>query len=276
MLSWWSLKRERISDKILSWLLVIILLGIWQLLVLSGLVRPVLLPPPFEVLEALCQLIISGKLVLHLGASLFRVVLGFGIAAVLGISLGLLLGLSSRCHSMLNGILQFFRPIPPIAWLPLAVLWFGIGEGSKVFIIVLGSFFPIFTNVLHGVWQIDKKYLEVAEMFQLSRAKRLQKLVLPAVLPYLLSGCRSGLGYAWMCILAAELTSGLLGIGYLLVDARALAQTDCVMAGMLVIGLVGKLMDGLLLKLLMARRRNRYGKRELSGAAACQEVFLFK
>ena len=235
---------------VLPYLAAALMLILWQGAAMSGMVRPVLLPAPVDVLQALYEMMRSGELFRHLAASFGRVVSGFAIAAFLGIGLGIAMGMSARCELALQGIMQFFRPIPPIAWLPLAVLWFGIGEGSKIFIIVLGSFFPIYTNVLQGIWQVSGKYLEVAEMFQVSRGRLLRQVVLPSVLPYILAGCRTGLGYAWMCILAAELTSGLLGIGYLLVDARALAQTDRVMAGMAVIGITGKVMDSMLAVLL--------------------------
>ncbi len=249
---------------VLPYLAAALMLIVWQGAAVSGLVRPVLLPAPADVLAALYGMLCSGELFRHLAASLGRVVSGFAIAAALGISLGIAMGMSARCELVLQGVMQFFRPIPPIAWLPLAVLWFGIGEGSKVFIIVLGSFFPIYTNVLQGVWQVSGKYLEVAEMFQVSRGRLLRQVILPSVLPYILAGCRSGLGYAWMCILAAELTSGLLGIGYLLVDARALAQTDRVMAGMAVIGITGKVMDSLLAMLLDAGKGVRVWKKKLA------------
>jgi sulfonate transport system permease protein len=141
------------------------------------------------------------------------------------------------------------RPIPPIAWIPLAILWFGIEEGSKVFIIVLGSFFPIFTNVLGGIRQTEYKFVELARVLQVPQKKFIMQVVIPGTLPYIVTGLRTGLGYAWMCVVAAELSAGMQGIGYMLTDARAMIQTDKIIVGMLAIGIIGKIMDSLLLVL---------------------------
>ena len=234
------------------WILPLLLLAVWQSVTGAGWVRPMLLPSPVQVAAAALDMTRNGELAIHLGASILRVLEGFAVATVLGISLGLSLGLSATFFEMMNGLLQLLRPIPPIAWLPLAILWLGIEEGSKIFIIVIGAFFPIFINVLDGVRQTDGKYVELAQVFEVSWRRFVAKVVLPGALPYILAGLRIGLGYAWMCVVAAELSAGMRGMGYLLTDARALAQTDKVLAGMLIIGVIGKTMDSLL-KLLEPR-----------------------
>lgn len=227
----------------------LLLLLCWQGVFLAAWVKPLLLPSPQTVAKTFCALAASGELVVHLQISLQRVVEEFFIAAILGISMGLALGMSSFAFSLLEGILQILRPIPPIAWLPMAILWFGIEEGSKIFIIALGSFFPVFINVLDGVRQTDARFVELAKVFEVPRWKFLVFILWPGTLPYIVAGLRIGLGYAWMCVVAAELSAGMQGIGYFLTDARALLQTDRVLAAMLSIGLIGKSMDWLLKKI---------------------------
>jgi sulfonate transport system permease protein len=223
-----------------------VLLAIWQAVTAAGLVRPILMPSPRQVLDALLAMAGSGELAVHLGASIVRVLEGFTLAAVLGVGLGLALGLFPLLFELADGAIQLIRPIPPIAWLPLAILWLGIEEGSKVFIITLGAFFPIFVNVLDGVRQTDHKFLELARVLEVPKGKFIVKVVIPGALPFIAAGLRIGLGYAWMCVVAAELSAGMTGVGYMLTDARALAQTDRVLVGMLAIGVVGKAMDGVL------------------------------
>ncbi|SDE42835.1 ABC transporter permease [Sporomusa acidovorans] len=227
-------------------LLPCILLAIWHGITVSGMVKPILLPSPAQVFDAFVAMLSTGELVTHLGTSMIRVVEGFFLAALLGVGLGLGLGIFPLMFELMDGLIQLLRPIPPIAWLPLAILWFGIEEGSKIFIIVIGAFFPIFINVLDGIRQTDHKFVELSQVLEVPRRKFITKVVIPGALPFIISGLRVGLGYAWMCVVAAELSAGMKGIGYMLTDARALAQTDRVLVGMLAIGVVGKIMDSLL------------------------------
>lgn len=222
------------------------LLALWQGITVSGMVKPILLPAPVQVLEACVIMVNNGELAIHLGTSMLRVLTGFTLAAILGVGLGMLLGIFPLMFELLYSLIQLTRPIPPLAWLPLAILWFGIEEGSKIFIIILGSFFPIFTNVLDGIRQTDHKFVELSRVLEVPRGKFIAKVIIPSALPFILAGLRIGLGYAWMCVLAAELSGGMKGIGYMLSDARALAQTDRVLVGMLSIGVVGKVMDSIL------------------------------
>ncbi len=226
-----------------------VLVAVWQAVCAAGLVKPILLPSPLAVAGAFLAMAGSGELAVHLGASALRVLEGFALAAVLGVGLGLGLGIFPLLRELTDGTIQALRPIPPIAWLPLAILWFGIEEGSKVFIITLGAFFPIFVNVLDGVRQTDSKFLELARVLEVPRGKFVTRVVIPGALPFIAAGLRIGLGYAWMCVVAAELSAGMKGVGYMLTDARALAQTDRVLVGMLAIGVVGKAMDSVLRRL---------------------------
>lgn len=223
-----------------------VLLSLWQGITVSGIVKPMLLPSPAKVITAFAVMATSGELGVHLGTSMVRVLEGFMLAALLGVGLGFGLGIFPLIFETMDGMIQFIRPIPPIAWLPLSILWFGIEEGSKIFIITLGAFFPIFINVLDGIRQTDSKFVELAKVLEVPRGKFLAKVVIPGALPFIIAGLRIGLGYAWMCVVAAELSAGMKGVGYMLTDARALAQTDRVLVGMIAIGVVGKVMDSAL------------------------------
>jgi len=227
-------------------LLPCIVLAVWHGITVNGLVKPILLPSPAQVFDAFVVMLANGELVTHLGTSMIRVLEGFILAALLGVGLGLILGIFPLMFELMDGLIQLLRPIPPIAWLPLSILWFGIEEGSKIFIIIIGAFFPIFINVLDGIRQTDRKFVELSQVLEVPRRKFIAKVVIPGALPFIISGLRVGLGYAWMCVVAAELSAGMTGIGYMLTDARALAQTDRVLVGMLAIGVIGKIMDSVL------------------------------
>ncbi len=223
------------------------LLLFWQWITASGMVKPILLPTPAQVIETFAVMAESGELATHLGTSILRVIEGFALAAFLGVSLGMVLGIFPLVFEIMDGMIQLIRPIPPIAWLPLTILWLGIEEGSKIFIITIGAFFPIFINVLNGIRQTEYKFVELSKVLEVPRGKFIVKVVIPGALPFIIAGLRVGLGYAWMCVVAAELSAGTKGVGYMLTDARALAQTDRVLVGMLAIGVVGKVMDSMLL-----------------------------
>jgi sulfonate transport system permease protein len=232
--------------------LSVAIVGIWQGLFHLGLLNPVLLPAPSQIALAFWDLSKSGELPRHIGISVLRVLEGFGIAAVLGLGLGTAIGLSRTLDRWTDLIIQVIKPIPPIAWIPLAILWFGIGEQSKVYIIFLGAFFPIIINTINGIRQTDHKFVEVARILAMPRFKFVRQVVLPGALPAIMTGLRVGLMVAWMCVVAAELIAASSGIGYLIMDARQLSQSDVVLVGMITIGVIGKLMDSLI-KLLENR-----------------------
>jgi sulfonate transport system permease protein len=225
------------------------ILAIWQGLFELGYLKPVILPPPTQVALAFGDLLMSGALVRHIGISVLRVLEGFAIAALLGLGLGIAIGLSRTLDRLTDLIIQVVKPIPPIAWIPLAILWFGIGEQSKVYIIFLGAFFPIIINTIDGIRQTDNKFVEVARILAVPRFKFVRQVVLPGALPAIMTGLRVGLMVAWMCVVAAELIAASSGIGYLIMDARQLSQSDVVLVGMITIGVIGKLMDSLIRRL---------------------------
>jgi len=225
------------------------IIAVWQGVFQLGYLNPVLLPPPSQVVLTFWDLLKTGALVRHIAISILRVLEGFGIAAVLGLGLGIAIGLSKAMDRLTDLIIQVVKPIPPIAWIPLAILWFGIGEQSKVYIIFLGAFFPIIINTIDGIRQTDHKFVEVARILAVPRFKFVRQVVLPGALPAIMTGLRVGLMVAWMCVVAAELIAAGSGIGYLIMDARQLSQSDVVIVGMITIGVIGKLMDSLIKRL---------------------------
>lgn len=229
--------------------LTIALTGLWQGLSHLGLLNPLLLPAPSVIALTFWDLLQNGGLLNHIGISILRVLEGFAIAAVLGLALGIAIGLSRNLDRWTDLLIQVVKPIPPIAWIPLAILWFGIGEESKVYIIFLGAFFPILINSIDGIRQTDHKFVEVARILAVPRGKFVRQVVLPGALPAIMTGLRIGLMVAWMCVVAAELIAASSGVGYLIMDARQLSQSDVVLVGMITIGVIGKLMDSLIRRL---------------------------
>jgi sulfonate transport system permease protein len=229
--------------------LSVIILVTWQTLFYLGFIKPIILPPPTRIIATFWELLESGAMARHIGISVLRVLEGFGIAAVLGLGLGIAIGLSRTLDRMTDLIIQVTKPIPPLAWIPLAILWFGIGEQSKVYIIFLGAFFPIIINTIAGIRQTDHKFVEVARVLEVPSGKFISQMVIPGALPAIMTGIRVGLMVAWICVVAAELIAASSGIGYLIMDARQLSQSDVVLVGMITIGVIGKLMDSMIKRL---------------------------
>ncbi len=223
--------------------LPVFLIAVWQGLYEAGLIRALLLPPPSRIAETFAALFLNGELPRHLGVSLLRVLEGFALASVTGLVLGVAIGLSKTLDRATDLTIQLMKPIPPIAWIPLTILWFGIGEESKVFIIFLGAIFPILVNTIDGIRQTDVRYVELARVFEATRRRFILKVVLPGALPQIMTGMRVGMMVAWMCVVAAELIAATSGIGFLIMDARQTMQTDQVFVGMIAIGATGKLLD---------------------------------
>ena len=224
-------------------LLPIIIAGGWELAARTGLVQNTLLPPPSGVLAAFWNLLVRGRLLMHAAASLQRVLAGFALAAALGLGVGIAMGTSRAGGRLGDLVIQVLRPIPPIAWIPLAILWFGIGESSKVFIIFLGAVFPIVINTLEGIRATDRRFVELARVLEVPRGRFVRQVILPGALPAIITGLRVGLGNAWVCVVAAELIAADKGVGFIIVDGRELSRTDVVIAGMATIGIIAKLMD---------------------------------
>jgi ABC-type nitrate/sulfonate/bicarbonate transport system permease component len=226
---------------------------LWEALSAAGIVPENRLPPPTRVLGGLIELLKRGlppgsHLLGHCVASLRRVLGGVAVALAAGIPLGLLMGSSARLRSLLNPFVELLRPIPPLAWVPLAILWLGIGDSSAVFIIFLGAFFPILLNTVAGVLSIERGLIEAAVILGASRREVFQKVLAPGALPATITGVRIAVGVGWMTVVAAEFTgvkSGY-GLGYMIMTARDIQRADQIVAGMFVIGAIGFAMDALI------------------------------
>jgi NitT/TauT family transport system permease protein len=196
------------------------------------------------------ELLRKGLLLKYIVASLFRVTWGFGLAVLVGVPFGLFLGWFRMAYLAFNPMIQVLRPISPIAWIPLAILWFGVSDASPVFLIFLASVFPITVSATAAVQNLQPVYLRAAKNFGLSRGQLFARVILPATLPQILTGIRIALGVAWLVVVAAEMIAVNSGLGYLIIDARnAGKRYDLVVAGMLVIGLIGLVLDLLIRQL---------------------------
>jgi NitT/TauT family transport system permease protein len=204
----------------------------------------VIFPTPWQVVTGTGELLRDGTLWEHIGASLLRVGSGFGLALVVGVPLGLWMGRVAGAYRTLNPLFQILRPISPIAWIPIAILWFGVGNASPIYLIFISSVFPMVVQTTAGVHTIERRYLRAAENFGVSRATLFRRVVIPAVLPQVIVGMRIGLGVAWLVVVAAEMIALRSGLGYLIIDSRnAGNRYDLVIAGMIIIGLIGLLLD---------------------------------
>jgi NitT/TauT family transport system permease protein len=202
-------------------------------------------PTPWQVVTGALELARDGTLWEHIGASLFRVGAGFALAMLVAIPLGLWMGWVGGAYVTLNPIFQMLRPISPIAWIPLAILWFGVGNVSPIFLIFISSVFPMIVQTTAGVHTIERRYLRAAANFGVSRTVLFRRVVIPAVLPQIIVGMRIGLGVAWLVVVAAEMIALRSGLGYMIMDSRnAGNRYDLVIAGMIIIGLIGLLLDG--------------------------------
>lgn len=232
------------------------LIAMWQILSSVNIIPAYKLPSPYRVLLGFRDLIEIGmppghSLYNHILYSLIRVFCGFFSAAVLAIPLGILMGWSKRLYDTVNPLLEMIRPIPPLAWIPLAILWFGIGMKSAAFIIFLGAFFPILLNTVNGVVCIEPILLEAAKMLNATPKDIFFKVLIPGAIPSIITGLRIGVGIGWMTLVAAEFTGVKkgYGLGYMIMTARDIQRPDEIVAGMIIIGLIGLFIDTILRRL---------------------------
>ncbi|MBY5461887.1 ABC transporter permease [Rhizobium leguminosarum] len=223
------------------------LFAAWEILVRAGIVGGRLMPPPSKILYTVYALAASGDLATHVGATLRRVAIGFAFGSLAGTALGALTGYSRPLARLLDPTLQALRAIPSIAWVPLFILWFGIFEASKVALIAVGVFFPVYLGVYGAVVGVDRRIVEVGRVFRLSGFELIRLILLPAVLPDFILALRAGLGLGWMFVVAAEFMGASEGLGYLLVDGQQLGKPDQILAAILIFAVVGKATDSLLL-----------------------------
>ena len=225
------------------WALPAVLIIGWQVSAQFGWLSSRILPEPWAVLKAFWTLALSGELWTHLRTSLWRASAGFAVGAGLGLLLGILTGSSRRAETLLDTTLQMIRNIPALALIPLVILWFGIDEAAKLFLLAVGVFFPVYLNTFHGIRSADQGLLEMARSYGLSGWPLYIKVILPAALPSILVGIRFSLGLVWVLLIVAETISAQSGIGYMTMNAREFLQTDVVMVGILLYALLGKVAD---------------------------------
>ena len=219
------------------------LILLWDLITRFSGVSPRVFPGPIPVLLSLYELAANGTLLCHTVASLYRITIGFYLAVLTGIPLGIILGRNHTCNTLFNPVIQFLKPISPIAWIPLAMLWFGIGDKPAIFLIFLSSFFPLVVSTTITVSSINPVYFQVAANFNFSRWEVLTKIIIPAITPATITAFRISLSIAWLVVVAAEMIAVRSGLGYLILDSRNALRMDYVMAGMIVIGAIGLLLD---------------------------------
>jgi sulfonate transport system permease protein len=238
--------------QLLSWALPVLLILVWQFAARAGWLSSRILPEPLAVLKAAWRLALSGELWMHLGVSGGRAAMGFAVGGGLGLLLGLLTGTFRHAETLLDTTLQMVRNIPALALIPLVILWFGIDETAKLFLVAIGVFFPIYLNTFHGIRSVDRGLIEMARSYGLSGWPLYRDVILPGAMPSILVGVRFALGLVWVLLIVAETISAQSGIGYMTMNAREFLQTDVVLVGILLYALLGKAAD------ILARGMERY------------------
>lgn len=240
------------KQRLLPWLLPAALILAWELAAKAGWLSSRILPEPWAVARAAWSLALSGELWTHVRISAWRAISGFAVGGGLGLLLGLLTGTFKQAETLLDTSIQMIRNIPALALIPLVILWFGIDESSKLFLVSIGVFFPVYLNTFHGIRSVDKGLIEMAKSYGLSGWPLYRDVILPGALPSILVGVRFALGLVWVLLIVAETISAQAGIGYMTMNAREFLQTDVVLVGILLYALLGKLAD------ILARLLERY------------------
>ena len=241
-----------LGQRLLPWVVPLLLIALWQLSAASGWLSSRVLPAPLDVAAAAWKLSESGELWLHVKVSSARALSGLAIGGGLGLLLGLLTGSVRVAETLLDSSIQMVRNIPALALIPLVILWFGIDESAKLFLIAVSVFFPIYLNTFHGIRNVDPGLIEMGRSYGLNRWQLYTQVILPGALSSILVGLRFSLGLMWVILIVAETISAQAGIGYLTMNAREFLQTDIVLVGILLYALLGKLAD------LFARALEQY------------------
>ncbi|MGS1028950.1 aliphatic sulfonate ABC transporter permease SsuC [Burkholderia glumae] len=228
---------------IAPWLVPIALVAAWELAARTGALSTRVLPEPLAVLRAAWSLIESGEMWANVKVSTWRALLGFALGGGVGLALGLATGLSKAAEVALDSTIQMIRNIPALAMIPLVILWFGIDEKAKLFLVSLGVFFPIYINTYHGIRSVDANLIEMARSYGVKGLALYRDVILPGALPSILVGVRFALGLTWVMLIVAETISAQSGIGYMTMNAREFLQTDVVVVGILLYAILGKLAD---------------------------------
>lgn len=235
-----SARQRRI---VLGLILPIALLALWEIACRAGLFPPNQLPAPTAVIREMAGLAATGELLDHIGITLYRVFAGFLLGVAAATALGSLTGYSRICRELLDPLMQALRNVPSLAWVPLFILWLGIFELSKVTLIAVGVFFPVYLSLMSGIQGVDRKLVEVGRVYRLSGFKLVRRVLLPATLPSYLVGLRSGLGLGWMFVIAAELMGASTGLGFLLLDGQMTGRPQVIIGSLVLFAIFGKLTD---------------------------------
>jgi sulfonate transport system permease protein len=240
-----GLKRDLLAilRDITPWLLPILLLAVWQAASTFGMLSIAVLPSPLAVADAAWRLTLSGELPRNVEISFLRAIAGLVVGGGIGFVLGLANGLSDLSERLTDSTVQMIRNVPHLAMIPLVILWFGIDEGAKLFLVALGVFFPIYINTLHGVRTVDPQLIEMAESYGMGPTALFWRVILPAALPSIFVGLRFALGIMWLTLIVAETIAAQSGIGYMAMQAREFMQVDVVVLSILIYALLGKLAD---------------------------------
>jgi len=230
---------------LLSWLAPTALVIVWEVLARAGWVTPQVLPAPSKVVATAIKLATSGSLLTDLGVSLLRAVAGFTIGGGIGFALGTLVGFSRVAEAAVDRSVQMIRAIPFLAVLPLVIVWLGVGEVEKIFLVALGVAFPIYINTTLGIRQIDPKLIELGRVQGLSRLELIRRIILPGALPSILTGVRYALATAWLALVVAETIGAQSGIGFLAMDAREFLRTDVIVLTIVIYALIGVAADAI-------------------------------
>lgn len=229
----------------LSWIAPLILLVTWEWLAQAGWLSPQVLPAPSKVVKTAFKLAVSGTLLNDLGVSMLRAATGFAIGGGIGFALGTLVGFSRIAEALIDRSVQMIRAIPFLALLPLVIVWFGVGEGQKIFLVSLGVAFPIYINTTLGIRQVDPKLLELGRVQGLSIWQLIRRIILPGALPSILTGIRYSLATAWLALVVAETIGAQSGLGFLAMDAREFLRTDVIVLTILIYALIGVAADSI-------------------------------
>jgi sulfonate transport system permease protein len=232
-----------LARRLLPWVVPALILTSWEYTARAGMLSTRVLPEPWAVVKAAWHLTQTGELWSNLKVSSGRAFAGLVVGGGLGLALGLFTGLSRRAEIALDTTVQMLRNIPPLALIPLVILWFGIDEGAKLFLVAIGVFFPIYLNTFHGIRSVDHGLIEMARSYGLTRWGLYREVLLPGAMPSILVGLRYAMGLMWVLLIVAETVSASSGIGYMTMNAREFLQTDVVLVGVLTYALLGKLAD---------------------------------
>lgn len=226
-----------------------ILLIIWEVAARVGLIEAHLLPAPSRIIQEIFNMGTAGILFGHVGTTVLRVVIGFLLGTIAAVLLGSAVGYFTVLEKLMDPLIQAFRSIPSLAWVPLFILWMGIGESSKVTLIAVGVFFPVYLNIVSGIQGVDRKLIEVGKIYEFTSTETLRKIILPASLPSFMIGLRSGMGLGWMFVVAAEIMGASQGLGYLLIVGQNTYSPELIIASICLFAVIGKITDALLKKL---------------------------